>query len=81
MNGGTHCSHLFKMTDVTAHHEGCRSHEKVQHSSSQDRNIGLLPGQRLKEMSGEQKTDEKMDERRLLQEVSGHFFKVTLLLH
>lgn len=51
-NGCTHCSDLFKMTDVTAHQEGCRSHEEVQHSSCQHGNIGLLPGQRLREVRG-----------------------------
>ncbi len=60
LNSLTHCSDLFKMTDVAAHQEGCRSHEKVQHSSSQDRNIWLLPGQRLKETAEEQRTDGKM---------------------
>lgn len=50
VNDYTHCGNLFKVTDVAAHQEGCGSHEKVQHSSGQDRNIGLLPGQRLEEM-------------------------------
>lgn len=52
------------MTDVTAHQEGSRGHEEVQHSSSQDRNIGLLPGQRLKERSAQQKVDEKSEQKR-----------------
>lgn len=51
VNSCTHCSNLFIVTDVTAHQEGCRGHDKVQHSSRQDRNIGLLPGQRLEETS------------------------------
>lgn len=37
------------MTDVAAHEERSGSHEEVQHSSGQDRNVRLLPGQRLKE--------------------------------
>lgn len=32
---------------MAAHEEGSRSHEEVQHASGQDRNIWLLPGQRL----------------------------------
>lgn len=58
------------MADVAAHQEGCGRHEKVQHSSRQDRDIGLLPGQRLEEMK--QTTDGKMDEG-MLQEVWDYF--------
>lgn len=47
-NIGTYSSNLFKVADVTAHQEGCRSHEKVQHPSGQDRDVWLLPRQGLK---------------------------------
>ena len=60
MSDYTHCSDLFKLTDVTSHQEGSRSHEEVQHSSSQHRNIWLLPGQRLKQM--EWQIREKLEE-------------------
>lgn len=42
------------MAEVAAHEEGSRSHEEVQHASGQDRNIRLLPRQRLEERSGRQ---------------------------
>ena len=39
----THSSDVFIMAAVTAHKEGSRSHEEVQHPTGQDRNIGMLP--------------------------------------
>lgn len=33
LNGCTYCSDFFKVADVTAHEEGRRSHEEVQHST------------------------------------------------
>lgn len=56
-NRCTYCSNLLKMTDVTAHQEGSGSHEEVQHSPSQHRNIGLLPGQRLQGRPAVEKID------------------------
>lgn len=47
LNSCTYCSDLFKVADVAAHQEGRGSHEEVQHSSGQDGDVGLLPGQRL----------------------------------
>lgn len=47
----TYCSNLFKVADVTAHQEGRRSHKKVKHPSGQDRDVRLLPRQRLKKVS------------------------------
>lgn len=43
----THSSNLFEVAEVAAHKEGSRSHEEVQHASGQDRNVWLLPQQRL----------------------------------
>lgn len=46
-NTDTHSSNLLKVTDVAAHQEGRGSHEEVQHSPGQNRDVRLLPGQRL----------------------------------
>lgn len=49
----TYSSNLFKVVEVAAHEEGGRSHEEVQHASGQDRDIRMLPRQRLGEDRGE----------------------------
>lgn len=48
----THSSNLLKVAQMAAHEESSRSHEEVQHASGQDRNIWLLPWQRLEIRSG-----------------------------
>lgn len=60
LSGCTYCSDLFKVADVAAHQEGRRSHEEVQHSSGQDGDVGLLPGQRLERGRGKTRESEKM---------------------
>lgn len=43
---------------MAAHKKGCRSHQKVQHAFSQDRNIWVLPQQRLEELLDRQGRNE-----------------------